>query len=89
MGRLLLIRHGESEGNRDRVFCRTPDVPLTEEAITARAQWKNFPGFSALRTLTARGKASGASSPPGKQASRRVFACSSGHGTQGKPVAGQ
>src|SRR5262245_49284595 len=29
MGRLLLIRHGESEGNRDRVFTRTPDVPLT------------------------------------------------------------
>ena len=30
MGRLVLIRHGESEGNRDRVFTRTPDVPLTE-----------------------------------------------------------
>jgi broad specificity phosphatase PhoE len=29
MGRLLLIRHGESEGNRDRVFTRTPEVPLT------------------------------------------------------------
>lgn len=29
MGRLLLIRHGESEGNRDRVFTYTPDVPLT------------------------------------------------------------
>jgi broad specificity phosphatase PhoE len=29
LGRLLLIRHGESEGNRDRVFTRTPDVPLT------------------------------------------------------------
>jgi probable phosphoglycerate mutase len=29
MGRLLLIRHGESEGNRDRVFTYTPEVPLT------------------------------------------------------------
>jgi len=29
MGRLLLIRHGESEGNRDRVFTRSPEVPLT------------------------------------------------------------
>ena len=35
MGRLLLIRHGESEGNRDRVFTRTPEVPLTS---TGRAQ---------------------------------------------------
>jgi len=30
MGRLVLIRHGESEGNRDRVFTLTPDVPITE-----------------------------------------------------------
>jgi broad specificity phosphatase PhoE len=29
MGRLLLIRHGESEGNRDRVFTHSPEVPLT------------------------------------------------------------
>jgi broad specificity phosphatase PhoE len=29
MGRLLLIRHGESEGNRDRVFTYTPEVPIT------------------------------------------------------------
>jgi broad specificity phosphatase PhoE len=29
MGRLLLVRHGESEGNRDRVFTETPEVPLT------------------------------------------------------------
>jgi len=29
MGRLLLIRHGESEGNRDRVFTQSPEVPLT------------------------------------------------------------
>jgi len=42
MGRLLLIRHGESEGNRDRVFCRTPDVPLTEEGCCqarAAGEW--------------------------------------------------
>ncbi|TMB23855.1 MAG: histidine phosphatase family protein, partial [Deltaproteobacteria bacterium] len=30
MGRLVLIRHGESAGNRDRVFTRTPEVPLTD-----------------------------------------------------------
>jgi probable phosphoglycerate mutase len=29
MGRLVLIRHGESEGNRDRCFTLTPDVPMT------------------------------------------------------------
>jgi broad specificity phosphatase PhoE len=29
-GRLFLVRHGESEGNRDRVFTRSPEVPLTE-----------------------------------------------------------
>ncbi len=28
--RLLCVRHGESEGNRDRRFCPTPEVPLTE-----------------------------------------------------------
>lgn len=42
MGRVILIRHGESEGNRDRVFTRTPAVPLTErgrEQIRAAARW--------------------------------------------------
>lgn len=29
MGRLILVRHGESEGNRDRIFTRTPEVPIT------------------------------------------------------------
>jgi len=29
VGSVLLVRHGESEGNRERVFTRTPDVPLT------------------------------------------------------------
>lgn len=28
-GRLILVRHGESEGNRDRVFTHSPEVPLT------------------------------------------------------------
>ena len=38
MGRLLLIRHGESEGNRERVFTRHPEVPLTEQGrVQARA----------------------------------------------------
>jgi len=27
--RLLLVRHGESEGNRDRTFTQNPEVPLT------------------------------------------------------------
>jgi broad specificity phosphatase PhoE len=34
-GRLLLVRHGESEGNRDRTFTQHVDVPLTP---TGRAQ---------------------------------------------------
>lgn len=42
MGRLLLIRHAESEGNRDQVFTATPLVPLTargHEQARAAAQW--------------------------------------------------
>jgi len=30
MGRLILVRHGESTANRDRCFTITDDVPLTE-----------------------------------------------------------
>jgi probable phosphoglycerate mutase len=38
MGHLLLIRHAESEGNRDRVFTATPEVPITDAgAAQARA----------------------------------------------------
>ena len=33
MGRLVLIRHGESEGNRERRFTRTPEVPLTPQGV--------------------------------------------------------
>ena len=33
MGRLLLIRHGESEGNRERIFTPSGDTPLTELGI--------------------------------------------------------
>jgi probable phosphoglycerate mutase len=29
MGRLILVRHGESEGNRERRFTTTPSAPLT------------------------------------------------------------
>jgi len=29
-GRVLLVRHGESEGNRARTFTASPEVPLTE-----------------------------------------------------------
>lgn len=42
MGRLVLIRHGESEGNRDRCFTLTPDVPMTpvgHEQVRAAAEW--------------------------------------------------
>ena len=41
VGRFVLVRHGESEGNRDRVFTHTPDVSLTgtgrEQARAAAA----------------------------------------------------
>lgn len=31
MGKLILVRHGESAGNRDRIFAASPyDLPLTE-----------------------------------------------------------
>src|ERR1700742_465539 len=31
MGKLILVRHGESAGNRDRIFAVSPhDLPLTE-----------------------------------------------------------
>jgi broad specificity phosphatase PhoE len=30
MGTLIMVRHGESEGNRDRRFTTTPDAPLTD-----------------------------------------------------------
>jgi broad specificity phosphatase PhoE len=42
MGRLVLIRHGESEGNRDRLFTYTPEVPLTDAGraqVRAAAEW--------------------------------------------------
>lgn len=42
MGRLLLVRHAESEGNRDRVFTATPAVGLTERGrrqAQAAAAW--------------------------------------------------
>jgi len=42
VGRLLLIRHAESEGNRAGIFTATPFVPLTtrgEEQALAAADW--------------------------------------------------
>jgi broad specificity phosphatase PhoE len=42
MGRLVLIRHGESEGNRVRLFTYTPEVPLTDAGraqVRAAAEW--------------------------------------------------
>jgi probable phosphoglycerate mutase len=32
-GRLILVRHGESEGNRARRFSRDPDISLTETGV--------------------------------------------------------
>ena len=46
MGRLLLIRHGESEGNVARVFTLTPEVPITE---TGRAQVERAAAWVAER----------------------------------------
>ncbi len=42
MTRLVLMRHGESEGNRDRVFTLTPEVPITDVGraqVRAAAEW--------------------------------------------------
>ena len=42
MARLILIRHGESEGNRDRIFTPTPEVGLTEagrDQVRAAGEW--------------------------------------------------
>ncbi len=39
---LILVRHGESEGNRDRIFTQTPEVPITERGkrqAEAAARW--------------------------------------------------
>ena len=44
MGRLLLIRHAESEGNRDQVFTATPHVGLTDRGrrqARAAGEWIN------------------------------------------------
>ncbi len=42
MGRLLLIRHAESEGNRDQIFTATPFVGLTDRGrrqARAAGEW--------------------------------------------------
>ena len=42
MGRLLLVRHGESEGNRERRFTPHPGIPLTPAGraqVEAAARW--------------------------------------------------
>jgi len=42
VGRLILVRHAESEGNRAQVFAPTPAVPLTDLGRTqarATAEW--------------------------------------------------
>jgi broad specificity phosphatase PhoE len=47
MVRLILVRHGESEGNRDRTFTQSPEVPLTiigrqQAQATATEILRNF-----------------------------------------------
>lgn len=47
MARLFLIRHAESEGNRDGVFTATDEVPLTERGraqARAAARWLRHHG---------------------------------------------
>ncbi len=54
MGRLLLIRHAESEGNRDQVFTATPFVPLTPRGrlqAHAAASWMAA-RYSPFRVVT-------------------------------------
>jgi broad specificity phosphatase PhoE len=46
MGKLIMVRHGESEGNRDRRFTISPDVPLTE---LGRSQARNAAERIAMR----------------------------------------
>jgi broad specificity phosphatase PhoE len=38
MGKLIMVRHGESEGNRERRFTTTPDAPLTDLGREQAAQ---------------------------------------------------
>jgi probable phosphoglycerate mutase len=54
VGRLVLIRHGESEGNRERRFTRTPEVPLTPEGLEqARAAGRWIAGrFAPVRIVS-------------------------------------
>ncbi len=50
--RLLLIRHAESEGNRDRLYTPHPEVPLTERGhaqAAAAADW--LAGLSRARIV--------------------------------------
>src|SRR5207249_4625875 len=51
VGHLLIIRHGESEGNRERVFTPTPAVPLTD---TGRVQVQAAAAWIAARYTPAR-----------------------------------
>ena len=51
MGKLIIVRHGESEANRDKVFATSGDVPLTE---AGRAQARESAGRIAKRFLPKR-----------------------------------
>ena len=60
-GRIILVRHGESEGNRDRTFTQNVDVPLTERGrAQARAAgtriWARFAPARVLASPFARAR---------------------------------
>jgi len=62
MGRLLLIRHGESEGNRDRVFTRSPEVPLTDVGraqVRHAAEWLAASGYTNPKKIAIEGGSNG------------------------------
>jgi broad specificity phosphatase PhoE len=54
MGRILLVRHAESEGNRDQVFTATPSVPLTARGRTQAGAAGRWIGerFSPMRVVS-------------------------------------
>jgi probable phosphoglycerate mutase len=61
MVRLILVRHGESEGNRDRTFTQSPEVPLTivgrQQAQAAATQiLRNFAARRVISSPFARAR---------------------------------
>ena len=61
-GRLLLVRHAESEGNRDRTFTPTPDVPITATVASFVAPTSPFTASPPVPSTCVAGVAGGSSS---------------------------